>query len=166
MKFLTAITDSAAIILTLANFTVKGSLVYVLPPPSVTVVNLPLRWRIPWCIQDGKYLMEVYCVLRPGGFWILSGLQYIYMTKCSRRLELHRSAYCEAPLPPEILRAYLPRLIPFLLSNMAYAEDDESLLDAEDGSLPDRDQDLKPRFHSSRFHGFDDADDDVCLTSL
>ncbi|KAK9069530.1 hypothetical protein SSX86_011434 [Deinandra increscens subsp. villosa] len=30
----------------------------------------------------------------------------------------------------------------------------------EEGSLPDRDQDLKPRFHSSRFHGSDDAEDD------
>lgn len=24
-------------------------------------------------------------------------------------------------------------------------------------------QDLKPRFHSSRFHGSDDAEDDVCF---
>ncbi|GJV62210.1 transportin-1 isoform X1 [Tanacetum coccineum] len=72
------------------------------------------------------------------------------------------SAYCEAPLPPDNLRAFLPRLIPVLLSNMAYSEDDESLRDAEeDGSLPDRDQDLKPRFHSSRFHGSDDAEDDI-----
>ncbi|KAI7750159.1 hypothetical protein M8C21_003118 [Ambrosia artemisiifolia] len=71
------------------------------------------------------------------------------------------SAYCEAPLPPDNLRPFLPRLIPVLLSNMAYADDDESLLDAEeDGSLPDRDQDLKPHFHSSRFHGSDDAEDD------
>ncbi|KAL2543499.1 Transportin-1 [Forsythia ovata] len=71
------------------------------------------------------------------------------------------SAYCEADLPPENLREFLPRLIPVLLSNMAYADDDESLVDAEvDGSLPDRDQDLKPRFHSSRFHGSEDAEDE------
>ncbi|KAJ0588039.1 putative importin-beta domain, armadillo-like helical, importin beta family [Helianthus annuus] len=71
------------------------------------------------------------------------------------------SVFCEAPLPPDNLRPFLPRLIPVLLSNMAYADDDESLLDAEeDGSLPDRDQDLKPHFHSSRFHGSDDAEDD------
>ncbi|MFS8013640.1 putative armadillo-like helical, importin beta family [Helianthus anomalus] len=51
-----------------------------------------------------------------------------------------------------------------LLSNMAYDDDDESLLDAEeDVSLPDRDQDLKPHFHSSRFHGSDDAEDDLCF---
>ncbi|KAL0393479.1 UNVERIFIED_CONTAM: Transportin-1 [Sesamum latifolium] len=71
------------------------------------------------------------------------------------------SAYCEAELPPENLREFLPRLIPILLSNMAYADDDESLLEAEeDGSLPDRDQDLKPRFHSSRFHGSEDVEDE------
>ncbi|CAH9125944.1 unnamed protein product [Cuscuta epithymum] len=71
------------------------------------------------------------------------------------------SAYADAQLPPENLREFLPRLIPVLLSNMVYADDDESLVEAEeDGSLPDRDQDLKPRFHSSRFHGSEDADDD------
>lgn len=71
------------------------------------------------------------------------------------------SAYCDAQLPPENLREFLPRLIPILLSNMVYADDDESIVDAEeDGSLPDRDQDLKPRFHSSRFHGSDNVDDD------
>ncbi|KAL3350971.1 hypothetical protein AABB24_023393 [Solanum stoloniferum] len=71
------------------------------------------------------------------------------------------SAYCDAQLPPENLREFLPRLIPVLLSNMVYADDDESLLEAEeDGSLPDRDQDIKPRFHSSRFHGSEDGEDD------
>ncbi|XP_050232437.1 transportin-1 [Mercurialis annua] len=71
------------------------------------------------------------------------------------------SAYCDAQLPPDNLREFLPRLIPMLLSNMAYAEDDEALVDAEEEeSLPDRDQDLKPRFHSSRIHGSESADDD------
>ncbi|RAL39765.1 hypothetical protein DM860_003298 [Cuscuta australis] len=72
-----------------------------------------------------------------------------------------RSAYADAQLPPENLREYLPRLIPVLLSNMVYADDNESLVEAdEDGSLPDEDKDIKPRFHSSRFHGSEDADDD------
>ncbi|KAF7810758.1 transportin-1 isoform X1 [Senna tora] len=71
------------------------------------------------------------------------------------------SAFCDAQLPPEKLREFLPRLIPVLLSKMVYADDDESLVEAEeDGSLPDRDQDLKPRFHVSRFHGSDDIEDD------
>jgi len=44
-------------------------------------------------------------------------------------------------MPPEGLREFLPRLIPTLLSNMVYADDDESLDDAEeDESFPDRDQ--------------------------
>ncbi|CAL9085871.1 unnamed protein product [Musa textilis] len=71
------------------------------------------------------------------------------------------SAYCDGNLPPDGLREYVPRLIPILLSNMAYAEDDETLFDAEDDeSFPDRDQDLKPRFHSSRFHGSDNSEED------
>ncbi|XP_038686865.1 probable methyltransferase PMT14 [Tripterygium wilfordii] len=31
------------------------------------------RCLIPWASNEGKYLMEVDRVLRPGGFWILSG---------------------------------------------------------------------------------------------
>lgn len=70
------------------------------------------------------------------------------------------SAYCETNLPPEGLREFLPRLIPILLSNMVYSDDDESLGDAEDDeSIPDRDQDLKPRFHSSRLHGSDNGEE-------
>ncbi|KAI5647783.1 hypothetical protein M9H77_33788 [Catharanthus roseus] len=76
-------------------------------------------------------------------------------------LVIDRSAYCDAQLPPENLKDFLPRLLPVLLSNMAYADDDESLIEAEeDGSVPDRDQDLKPRFHASRFHGSEDGEDD------
>ncbi|XP_038972987.1 transportin-1-like isoform X2 [Phoenix dactylifera] len=71
------------------------------------------------------------------------------------------SAYCDANFPSDSLREFLPRLIPVLLSNMAYADDDESLVDAEeDESFPDRDQDLKPRFHSSRLHGSEGGEED------
>ena len=38
-------------------------------------------------------------------------------------------AYCEAELSPDyyqVLREYVPQLIPVLLTNMAYAEDDEA----------------------------------------
>ncbi|ONI30799.1 hypothetical protein PRUPE_1G273400 [Prunus persica] len=31
------------------------------------------RCLIPWGVNDGKYLMEVDRVLRPGGYWVLSG---------------------------------------------------------------------------------------------
>ncbi|KAI3419849.1 Importin N-terminal domain-containing protein [Psidium guajava] len=71
------------------------------------------------------------------------------------------STYCEAQVNLELLREFLERLIPILLTNMAYADDDESLIEAEeDGSLPDREQDLKPRFHTSRFHGSDEVAED------
>ncbi|GAB2285053.1 Transportin-1 [Dionaea muscipula] len=77
------------------------------------------------------------------------------------------TAYFDAQLPPENLREFLPRLIPVLLSNMAYADDDESLVDAEeDESVPDRDQDLKPRFHSSRLHGAENVEDDDDVVNI
>ncbi|KAM0870061.1 hypothetical protein ACQ4PT_040269 [Festuca glaucescens] len=71
------------------------------------------------------------------------------------------SAYCDVSMPPEGLREFLPRLIPTLVSNMVYTDDDESLADAEeDESFPDKDQDLKPRFHASRLHGSETGEDD------
>jgi transportin-1 len=71
------------------------------------------------------------------------------------------STFCEAHLPQEILREFLPRLISVLLNNMVYAEDDEALLEAEDDdNAPDREQDIKPRFHHSRIHGVDGAEED------
>nr|PNR26375.1 hypothetical protein PHYPA_030950 [Physcomitrium patens] len=78
------------------------------------------------------------------------------------------SAFCEAHLPPDLLREFLPRLIDILLDNMVYADDDEALQDEdEDENAPDRDQDIKPRFHQSRIVGStdgaeeDDDDDDI-----
>ncbi|OAE34574.1 hypothetical protein AXG93_1487s1200 [Marchantia polymorpha subsp. ruderalis] len=81
------------------------------------------------------------------------------------------SAFCEARCTPELLREFLPRLITVLLTNMAYADDDEALVDADDDENgPDRDQDLKPRFHQSRVHGADggneeDEEDDDIINS-
>ncbi|CAK9221083.1 unnamed protein product [Sphagnum troendelagicum] len=71
------------------------------------------------------------------------------------------STFCEAQLPQEMLREFLPRLISVLLSNMVYAEDDEALLEAEDDdNAPDREQDIKPRFHQPRIHGVDGPEED------
>ncbi len=60
-------------------------------------------------------------------------------------------AFCEAELPTEyfaVLREFIPQLIPVLLTNMAYAEDDEVVLAVEEeerrGDRPDRDEDIKP----------------------
>ncbi|XBH87281.1 hypothetical protein VPH35_074775 [Triticum aestivum] len=47
-------------------------------------------------------------------------------------VNLSWSAYCDVNMPLEGLQECLPRLIPTLVSNMVYTEDDESLVDAED----------------------------------
>ncbi|KAI3708341.1 hypothetical protein L2E82_37509 [Cichorium intybus] len=148
------IQQPSRIVLILADFTVKGSLVYLLPP-SLTYRSGQINSSVRFNIKE---------VLRVLGNISTTLLTYhLHSLFRFENIRMHtRFAYCEAPLPPEILRAYLPCLIPVLLSNMAYAEDDESL----QRSLEKAMQHLKPRFHSSRFHGFDDADDDVCLTSL
>ncbi|XP_024516729.1 transportin-1 isoform X2 [Selaginella moellendorffii] len=79
------------------------------------------------------------------------------------------TAFCEAQLPLELLRDALPRLIGVLLTNMIYADDDEALLDSQDDeSVPDSEQNLKPRFHQSRVHGNetdDDEDTDEIISS-
>ena len=67
------------------------------------------------------------------------------------------AAFVEADLEPEsvnILREFTPHLIPVLLTNMAYEEDDEEVLQAEEDELnadrPDRDQDIKPTFRAQK----------------
>lgn len=66
----------------------------------------------------------------------------------------------------EIMREFLPQLIPILLTNMNYAEDDEDVIaaEADEAERPDREEDLKPIFHKSQAaHGAEaeeDEDDD------
>ena len=67
------------------------------------------------------------------------------------------AAFCEADLERdtvETLREFTPKLIPMLLTNMAYAEDDEEVLAAEDDEAnagrEDRDQDIRPSFRGQR----------------
>ena len=69
-------------------------------------------------------------------------------------------AFCEADLGDDyvqILREFTPRLIPVLLTNMAYQEDDEEVIQAEDDEVnadrPDRDQDIKPTFRDTKDKG-------------
>jgi transportin-1 len=72
-----------------------------------------------------------------------------------------------------LLRPFLPRLTPLLLSKMCYSELELSLLDAQDNDqdVEDRDEDLRPTHHRSRNDGAstggndddghdDDGDDD------
>ena len=70
------------------------------------------------------------------------------------------AAFCEADLERdtvEVLREFTPKLIPMLLTNMAYAEDDEEVIAAEDDEVnrgrEDREQDIKPSFRGQKDKG-------------
>ena len=63
--------------------------------------------------------------------------------------------FAEHPSAREILQPYLPRLIPVLLNGMVYSEMELLAFDEEDSSVPDRDQDIKPRFHKAKTHALD-----------
>lgn len=61
----------------------------------------------------------------------------------------------EQPICKEMLSGHLKRLIPLLMSRMKYSEVDVILLKGdveEDEMIPDREEDIKPRFHKSRAH--------------
>jgi hypothetical protein len=64
-------------------------------------------------------------------------------------------AFAEQPASYDIVHPILPRLIPILLKHMAYSEEEVSLMRdiQEDASIPDREEDLKPRFHRAKLHG-------------
>ena len=57
----------------------------------------------------------------------------------------------------ETLREFTPKLIPMLLTNMAYAEDDEEVLAAEDDEAnagrEDRDRDIQGQFQGAEGQG-------------
>ncbi|XP_033121326.1 transportin-1-like [Anneissia japonica] len=74
----------------------------------------------------------------------------------------------EQPVCKEVLAVHLQRLIPVLVKGMKYSEIDIILLkgDVEDDeTIPDSEQDIKPRFHKSKTHSQqhtnnDDEDND------
>lgn len=64
------------------------------------------------------------------------------------------SAYATVPSAAPTLRTSLPTLVPILLDNMVYSKEDRAVFameQEEDDMVPDRPQDARPRFHSSRF---------------
>ena len=70
------------------------------------------------------------------------------------------AAFCEADLERdtvEVFREFTPKLIPMLLTNMKYAEDDEEVIAAEEDEAnagrEDRDQDVRPSFKGQRDRG-------------
>lgn len=80
----------------------------------------------------------------------------------------------EQPICKEALSPHLHRLVPILVNGMRYSEIDLILLKADnedDESVPDSEQDIRPRFHKSKTHsqqheadgeidGDSDGDDD------
>ena len=76
----------------------------------------------------------------------------------------------EQPICKEVLQPHLDRLVPVLVRGMKYSEIDIILLrgdiDENDENVPDREEDVKPRFHRSRSHhqstndNMDDDEDD------
>ncbi|XP_078740754.1 transportin-1-like, partial [Lampetra fluviatilis] len=62
----------------------------------------------------------------------------------------------EQPICKDVLAGHLQQLIPVLVNGMKYSEIDIILLKGdveEDESVPDSEQDIKPRFHKSRTMG-------------
>lgn len=61
----------------------------------------------------------------------------------------------EQPICREVLGNHLPRLVPVLVRGMKYSEIDIILLKGdveEDDNVPDKEEDIKPRFHKSKTH--------------
>ncbi|XP_077285627.1 transportin 1 isoform X2 [Arctopsyche grandis] len=75
----------------------------------------------------------------------------VALEACEWWLALAEQAVCR-----EVLQPHLPRLLPVLVHGMRYSDIDIILLkgdvEDEDGNVPDRDQDIRPRFHRSRTH--------------
>ena len=64
------------------------------------------------------------------------------------------SRFVETERAAEILRPKLADLVTVLLKNMVYSTDDITLLDIgdiDDDTIPDRPEDMRPRFHQQRF---------------
>ncbi|KAG1677077.1 hypothetical protein FOA52_001247 [Chlamydomonas sp. UWO 241] len=82
--------------------------------------------------------------------------------------------FCDAELDPDLLRPFLPRLIPLLMKNMVFDDYDDEVGDAETaetagpgGAREERDSELKPFMASDRAagaagggEGDEEADDD------
>lgn len=74
----------------------------------------------------------------------------VALEACEFWLSLAEQQICR-----DVLRPYLPRLIPILVCGMKYSEIDLILLKPDiedDGSVPDKEEDIRPRFHKSKTH--------------
>ncbi|XP_057298816.1 transportin-1-like [Hydractinia symbiolongicarpus] len=77
-------------------------------------------------------------------------------------------ALAEQPICKQVLQQFLPRLVPILVNGMKYSNMDIMLLKGdveEDETIPDNEQDIRPRFHKAKSHNpdanpGDDSDDE------
>lgn len=98
---------------------------------------------------------------------VLSGeahLSALVSTMITSSADRHSSVALEAcefwssitPVVTPAVRPFLGRLLPILLDNMVYASDDIAAVDAsvsaDDATLPDRPEDVRPFFHHSYSH--------------
>ncbi|KAM7287550.1 transportin-1 [Ixodes scapularis] len=70
----------------------------------------------------------------------------------------------EQPICREVLAPHLARLVPILVRGMKYSEIDVILLKGdveEDEMIPDREEDIRPRFHKSKTHSQKHMDDNI-----
>ena len=68
----------------------------------------------------------------------------------------------EQPICKEVLAPHLPRLLPTLMQKMKYSDLDIILLKGdveEDEMIPDKEEDIRPRFYSGRTHAQPRMDD-------
>jgi len=75
----------------------------------------------------------------------------------------------DEPVCKEALQPHLDRLIPVLVRGMKYSEIDIILLRGdveEDEMIPDREEDIRPRFHRSRSHHVDGGGGVIMAASL
>lgn len=83
----------------------------------------------------------------------------VALEACEFWLSIADQQICKEALTP-----YLPRLVPILVNGMRYSEIDIILLKGdveEDENVPDREEDIRPRFHKSRnTHGNEEDNND------
>ena len=75
----------------------------------------------------------------------------------------------DEPVCKEALQPHLNRLIPVLVRGMKYSEIDIILLRGdveEDEMVPDREEDIRPRFHRSRSHHIEGKQLYDCFTAI
>ena len=80
----------------------------------------------------------------------------VALEACEFWLSLADQTICK-----EVLNPHLARLVPVLVKGMRYSEIDIILLKGdveEDEMIPDREQDIRPRFHKSRTHTLRDRE--------